>query len=154
MRPELLHGASAGTDGVVTESGWSNSVVFRRYVEHHLLKYLPERSPEDPVLVLYDGHKSHINLGLIDWAKTENLILFILPAHTSHVLQPLDVGRFAPLERIYNAESHKFMHDNCGQSITRYNICSLGCSAYSKALSSSNLQSSFVKLESTHITPV
>ena len=39
--------------------------------------------------------------------------------------------------------SHKFMHENCGQSITRYNICSIGCQAYVKALSPDNLQSSF-----------
>ena len=58
---ELLNCANVGTDGVVTESEWSNSVVFRKYVEHHLLKYLPERSPENPVPVLYDGHKSYIN---------------------------------------------------------------------------------------------
>ncbi|XP_053385176.1 uncharacterized protein LOC128550335 [Mercenaria mercenaria] len=145
MRPDLLEGGSAGTDGTVTESGWSNSTVFRRYIEHHLIKYLPERSVEDPVLVLYDGHKSHINLNLIDWAKTQNLILFILPAHTSHVLQPLDVGCFGPFERVYSAVCHKFMREHCGQSITRYNVCSLGCSAYSKALSAGNLQASFRK---------
>ncbi|KAL4221865.1 hypothetical protein ACF0H5_020120 [Mactra antiquata] len=37
------------------------------------------------------------------------------------------------------------MRDNCGQGITRYNICSLGCSAYLKALTPGNLQSSFRK---------
>jgi len=145
MRPDLLEGGSPGADGTVTESGWSNSIVFRRYLEQHLLKYLPERSPENPVLVMYDGHKSHINLGLIDWAKTQHLILFILPAHTSHVLQPLDVGCFGPFERVYNAISHKFMREHCGQSITRYNVCSLACSAYLKALSHGNLQASFRK---------
>ena len=35
------------------------------------------------------------------------------------------------------------MRENCGQSITRYNICSIGCQAYVKALSPDNLQSSF-----------
>ena len=145
MRQELLDGRSVGADGDVSDSGWSNSVIFRKYIESHLLKYLPERSAEHPVLVLYDGHKSHINLGLIDWAKTQHLILFILPAHTSHVLQPLDIGCFGPFERIYNNVAHKFMRDHCGQSITRYNVCALGCSAYSKALSVENLQGSFRK---------
>ena len=109
------------------------------------MKNLPERSRNHSVLVLYDGHKSHINLGLIDWAKNEYIILFILPAHTSHVLQPLDVGCFGPFEKIYNNVSHKFMRENIGQRITRYNVCSLGCTAYSKALTASNLQSLFRK---------
>ena len=81
----------------------------------------------------------HMSTCLINWAETENLmlfilpahtILFILPAHTSHVLQPLDIGCFGRFERIYNKVSHKFMRENCGKSITRYNICELGCSAY------------------------
>ena len=145
MKPELLEGATPGTDGTVTETGWSNSVVFRRYIEQHLLKYLPKRSPDNPVLVLYDGHMSHINLGLIDWAKNEHIILFTLPAHTSHVLHPLDIGSFGPFEKIYNSVSHKFMRKNISHRITRYDVCSLGCVAYSKALTASNLQSFFSK---------
>jgi hypothetical protein len=143
MKSELLDGGGHGVDGTVTESGWSNSAVFKRYLEQHLLKYLPERCLDNPVLILYDGHKSHINLGLIDWAKSQNIILFVLPAHTSHVLQPLDVGCFGPFERIYSSVCHKFMRDNCGQSITRFNVCALGSKAYSQALSPNNLQASF-----------
>ena len=146
MREELLEGSCQGADGDVSETGWSNSVIFRRrYIENHLLKYLHERSKDNPVLILYDGHRSHVNISLINWAQTENLILFILPAHTSHVLQPLDIGCFGPFESIYNKVSHKFMRENCGKSVTRYNICELGCSAYTKALCPENLRSSFRK---------
>ena len=145
MRQDLLEGKSDGADGGVSKSGCSNSIIFRKYIEHHLCKYLPERSADNPVLVLYDGHRSHINLDLIDWAHTHHIILLILPAHTSHVLQPLDNGCFGPFEKIYNKVCLKFMREHCGQSITRYNVCSLGCSAYSKAMSPHNLQSSFRK---------
>jgi hypothetical protein len=62
MRPELLNGGAV-VDGNVTETGWISSVVFRHQVEFHLIKYLPERSADSPVLVLYDKHMSHINLG-------------------------------------------------------------------------------------------
>ena len=109
------------------------------------MKYLPQCSADNPVLIMYDGHRSHININLINWAKTQNLILFILPAHTSHMLQPLDIGCFGPFERIFNNVSHKFMLENCGKSITRYNNCKLGCSAYIKALSPENLCLSFRK---------
>ena len=95
--------------------------------------------------MLYDGHKSHISLPLIDWAKQHNIQLLILPAHTSHVLQPLDIGCFEPFERIYNAECHKYMPANFCTVIDRYSICELACRTYSKALSPENLQSSFRK---------
>ncbi|KAH3810887.1 hypothetical protein DPMN_139285 [Dreissena polymorpha] len=58
------------------------------------------------------------------------------------MLQTLDVGCFGPFERVYNSVCHQFMRENCGKSITRYNVCSLGCQAYAKALSASNLQAS------------
>ena len=78
----------------------------------------------------YDGHKSNVNLGLNDWAKSEHIILFVLPAHTSHILQLMDIGCSGPFERIFNQMAHKFMQENCGQSISRYNICAIACPAY------------------------
>ena len=39
--------------------------------------------------------------------------------------------------------SHKFMREHCGQSISRYNLCSVACPANAKALSPENLQSAF-----------
>ena len=76
MRQELLEGGCPAVDGDVTESGWSNSAIFRKYVESHLLKYIPERSIDNPIKLLYDGLRSHINIKLINRAKSENLILF------------------------------------------------------------------------------
>ncbi|CAG2186231.1 unnamed protein product [Mytilus edulis] len=129
MRQELLENKSTGTDGDVSESSWSNIEIFHKYMENHLLKYIPHRTSAVPVLVLFDGHKSHLSMELIEWAKKENIILFVLPAHTSHILQPMDVGCFGPFERIFNHECHKFMRQNCSQPITRYNICGLACKA-------------------------
>ena len=66
----LLDGATPGANGTVSDSGWSNSHIFSEYMKSHLIKYLPARSEDSPVLVLYDGHESHVSLGLIEWAKS------------------------------------------------------------------------------------
>lgn len=95
MRQELMEGKCPCTDGTVSKTGWSNTDVFMRYIEEHFLKYAPGRG-DDPILLLLDGHKSHTSFGLVDWAITRNIILFVLPAHTSHFLQPLDVGCYGP----------------------------------------------------------
>ena len=39
-----------------------------------------------------DNHTSHLSTELIDYAKSENSELLCLPAHSIHLLQPLDVG--------------------------------------------------------------
>ena len=49
-------------------------------------------------ILFIDGHGSHISLRLIDLAKESNVILFCLPPHTTHLLQPLDVAVFSPLK--------------------------------------------------------
>ena len=143
MRPDLLNGATPSADGTVTETGWSNSAVFRAYLEDHILKFVPVRD-DQPVMLLLDGNKSHVSVGLVEWAKLKNIILFILPAHTSHILQPMDVGCYGPFQRMYNAECHKLMRQT-SSAITRYNLCELACKVYSKALCSENLQSAFKK---------
>ena len=82
---------------------------------------------------------------LIDWAKEHNIVLYVLPAHTSHALQPLDIGCFGPFQRIYNTQCHKFIRDNPSSKITMYNVCSLACKAYIHALSPENSNVSFKK---------
>ena len=51
-----------------------------------------------PILLIYDGHGSHTTLSWIDHAHANNMILYCLPPHTTHRLQPLDVGCFGPLQ--------------------------------------------------------
>ena len=51
-----------------------------------------------PILLIYNGHGSHTTLSWIDHARTNNMILYCLPPHTTHRLQPLNVGCFGPLQ--------------------------------------------------------
>ena len=144
MSEELLSGSTPGVSGTVTESGWSNGNTFLTYLNNHFLKYV-QRCADEPVLLILDGHRSHVNVPVLDWAKQHNVIVMILPAHTSHILQPLDVGCFGPMQRIYNSECHKFLRTSPASRITRYNVCQLACTAYTSGLSLNNLRSSFQK---------
>lgn len=142
--PELMNGASAGAHGTVSDSGWSNSVIFQQYLQEHFLPII-NKNPEQHILLLYDGHTSHISTTLIEWAKNHKIILFVLPPHTSHLLQPLDVGVFGPFKRYYHSECSLFMKKHIGRVITRYDMCGLAGQAYLKAMSPSNIQSAFKK---------
>ncbi|CAG2188273.1 unnamed protein product [Mytilus edulis] len=143
LNNELMKGATPGAVGAVSDSGWSNTNIFRQYLTDHFLKYIPGRN-NDNVLLLLDGHKSHVAVDIIEWAQEHHIIIHVLPAHTSHILQPLDVGCYGPLQRIYDNECHKTIRKN-SSVITKYNICELACKAYQKALCPENLQSAFRK---------
>ena len=141
MNELLKTGACPGSGFTMSDSGWSNSQIFQSYLENHLAKYLPNRGPDEYVLVLYDGHYSHISLELIDYAHSKNIILFVLPPHTSHLLQPMDVTMFGPLKTFYHQECQRYMR----QVITRYHICELISKAYLKSFTPANLVTSFKK---------
>ena len=75
-------------------------------MQNHLSKHLPRGN--DPTLILYDGHTSHISPELIQWAKDHNIILFGLPAHASHLVQPLDVGCFGSFKSSFYTQCQNY----------------------------------------------
>ncbi|XP_052227458.1 uncharacterized protein LOC127842149 [Dreissena polymorpha] len=143
--PELMKGTSPGARGVMSDSGWSHGDVFLEYLKTHFLEHVPALGPQQSVLVIYDGHASHVNQELIDWASKNRVVLFVLPPHTSHVLQPLDVGIFGPFKSYYYSECASFMNAHMGQKITRFDMAKLACKAYLKAMTPLNIQSAFRK---------
>jgi hypothetical protein len=52
-------------------------------------------------LLLINGHESHNSLDFQQYCKDNKIITLCMPPHLSHLLQPLDVGCFAPLKRAY-----------------------------------------------------
>ena len=42
-------------DRTVSDSVWSNTQIFTMYMQTHLIKYLPPRTEEAPVLLSYDS---------------------------------------------------------------------------------------------------
>ena len=137
----LMDGSSVGVVGTVSESGWSesgwsSSTLFLYWLSNHFTKLIPRG---EKVLLMLNGHKSHLTLNVIEWAKENDIILQLLPAHTSHLLQPLNVGCFGPLQKVYDNLCHKLMRTN-ERMITGYDVCDLGCKAYTTAVSANNLQ--------------
>ena len=55
----LLKGALPGTDIALTETGWSN----KSNLQDHFLKYAQAGiKGDDHILLIYDGHASHVSL--------------------------------------------------------------------------------------------
>jgi len=48
-------------------------------------------------MLFLDGHGSHLNLTFLEWCLQHKILVAWYPPHSTHRLQPLDVGCFAPL---------------------------------------------------------
>ena len=55
-----------------------------------------------PIPLLTDGHKSYINIDVIDLCRSNDVILFCLTPLTTHALQSLDVPVFKSLEMFFS----------------------------------------------------
>ena len=139
--PELLTNSVTGSADTVSATGWSNSQIFKEYLDH----FLRFSQGQGTKLILFDGHRSHVNPDTIAWAQRHDTVLFVLPPHTSWILQPLDVACFGPFSRQYHFEAKIFMSQHPGQVISRYNVAEIVSRAYCVGLSPSNLKSAFQK---------
>ena len=63
--------------------------------------FVPQTQYMGKRILIIDGHGSHLSLNLIDSAIENNVILYCLPPHTTH-LQPLDISVFKPLKKHFS----------------------------------------------------
>ena len=92
-----------------TPTGWSNNGIGRQWIEKVFDKHTKEKAGRGYRLLIVDGHCSHVNLSFLDYAERHRIIVLILPPHSTHRLQPLDVGLFSPLSKAYSKELSDFM---------------------------------------------
>ena len=78
-----------------TESGYSNDDLALDWLQHFIDSTRKARVGRY-ILLIVDGFGSHMTLQFFRLATASNIILFKLPAHSTHITQPLDVGCFQP----------------------------------------------------------
>ena len=98
------------------------------------------------MLLLLDGHSSHFTLEAIKFAAENEIILFCLPPHTTHVAQPLDVSFFSPLKKHWSRVCHEYMADNPGKVVTRFQFSSLFNKAWFLSIQPHTIVSGFRKV--------
>lgn len=131
MNDRLLHGAPPGTVGFPSKSGWMDQNLFVKWLEHFAQCVRP--SPEEPHLLLLDGHISHKSLPAVELARKKGIIMVSFPPHCTHRIQPLDVVMYGPLKTYYNQACDRWMMHHPGKRISDYEIAGLFNTAYVKA---------------------
>lgn len=72
-----------------TDSGWIDEDRFYDYFKE---LFIPQtKHIQRPLLLIFDGHTSHLSLKTTRLAIENQIHLLCLPAHATHILQPLDV---------------------------------------------------------------
>jgi hypothetical protein len=87
----------------MSENGWTDDHLCVEWFRKTFIPQASIRNTSDarPILLIYDGHGSHDTSKLVELATQHNIILLCLPPHTTHKLQPLDVGVFGPFSTAF-----------------------------------------------------
>ena len=139
----LLNNCYPGTQMIMSPTGWSNKDVFMTYINTHFLRHA-RKDKNDWVLLLYDGHASHITPNLYTWCKLRNIVLFVLPAHSSHSIQPLDVTMFGPMKIEYTTLAHDYVKET-EEGILPSNFCEFIATVYDHAMCGTNITDGFTQ---------
>ncbi|KAJ5366098.1 hypothetical protein N7541_000039 [Penicillium brevicompactum] len=87
-----------------TKTGYTNTEISLYWVEHVFDPQTRDRAGGRPRLLICDGFGTHESLEVMKFCFANRIILCRLPSHTSHKLQPCDVGVFSPLKTAYRAQ--------------------------------------------------
>lgn len=84
------NGGPVGTRYGVSVNGWMTT---QAYIDWFKNPTLPD---DRPILLILDGHSSHVSYEVRQLAVENNIHMLKLPPHLTHLLQHLDVGVFKP----------------------------------------------------------
>lgn len=124
-------------------NGWTSDALAVEWLDK---VFDPNTTPSTPStyrLLIMDGHTSHISDAIIDVFWSRRIVPLLLPAHSTHVMQPLDVSIFGPLTAAYRHIINDVAHD-VSRDIDRAEFATIYAQARSKVLTPMAARKAFV----------
>jgi hypothetical protein len=136
----------SGTYFTSSPNGWSSNALGLCWLQNIFERHTKPSSTRTRRLLIVDGHSSHVNMEFINWADEHRIIIMILPPHTTHRLQPLDVGLFQPLSTAYSNELDDLMSKGAGYVTMKKRLFfPMFKRAWDKSFTKENIQHAFQK---------
>ena len=140
FRYNPLDGCVTGAYFGKSEKGWITKELFYGWLANHFISHIP---PSRPVVLLVDGHSTHIDLETSKLCQEKGILLYCLPAHSSHITQPLDVGFYGPLKQAWKKAVANYTANNFGKSETKQTFARVFKEAWQNTVKVSTIENSF-----------
>jgi hypothetical protein len=124
-----------------SENGWTTNEIGLDWIRHFDTHTKSKTTGVYRLLVL-DGHESHHSTTFELYCKANNIITLCMPAHSSHLLQPLDVGCFSPLKKAYGKQIESLIRSHITH-ITKEDFFPAFLAAHQVAITKENIQAGF-----------
>ncbi|KAF5344348.1 hypothetical protein D9758_013264 [Tetrapyrgos nigripes] len=134
-------GASIST----SPNGWTDQQLGAMWLEKDFEPNTrPDPSLEDQIkwrLLILDGHNSHCTFRFCNFAEEHRILVICLPPHTTHALQPCNVGVFGPVAKKWKSLVTKLAHR--AVDIDKYNVLFYYAAARGSSITPPNVISAF-----------
>lgn len=104
---------------------WITTILFDKWISH-FISYVQAHERNLCLinwhLLVLDGHNSHVTIDVVHKAMGVGFDLIILPSHTSHTLQPLDVTCFKPFKTKFRAYKNVWILVNKKNGATKNDL--------------------------------
>jgi hypothetical protein len=122
--------------------GWTSNKHGLQWLKRCFDPTTLEKANGEYRLLICDGHDSHITAEFIAYCIDNNILLMILPPHSSHLTQPLDVGVFGALKKHMSAEIEPLMRTGISR-VQKVEWLTAFVAAHAKAVSAKNVLGGF-----------
>jgi hypothetical protein len=127
---------------MISPNGWTTDEIGLEWLQKSFIPAIQGRLTGKYCLLVLDGHGSHLTPQFDQICDQNNIIPICMPAHSSHLLQPLDVACFATLKRGYGDLVRRQIHNGINH-IDKLDFLSTYPIAQQKALITASIQSGF-----------
>ena len=125
----------------ISENGWTTNKLGLQWLKH-FDAHTKSRTVGEYRLLILDGHESHDSIEFQQYCKDNKIITLCMPPHSSHLLQPLDVGCFSPLKKAYGRQVEGLMRNHINH-ITKLEFLPCFKGAFFASIAKSNIQGGF-----------
>ena len=136
----------------VSDNGWTDDRLGLTWLERVFEKHTVSHTKGVYRLLILDGHGSHVTPEFDLFCKEHSIISLCMPPHSSHLLQPLDVGCFAVLKRSYGRQIEGYMRNGVNH-IDKEDFLTAYHTAHMESMSLANIQSSFCSHRTSSVRP-
>jgi hypothetical protein len=136
----------------VSDNGWTTNELGFSWLQKLFQPYTAPRTVGKYRLLILDGHSSHATPEFDHFCAENSIITLCMPPHSSHLLQPLDVGCFSPLKKYYGQLVADCMAAGINH-IDKDDFLPMFTEARTRALSENNIQSGFAAAGLVPLTP-
>jgi hypothetical protein len=125
----------------VSDNGWTDNKLGLKWLKH-FDEHTKERTVGSHRLLVLDGHESHNSVEFHQYCEEHKIITLRMPPHSSHLLQPLDVGCFAPLKKAYSRQAERMMRNKITR-ITKLEFLPCFKAAFDASITKRNILGGF-----------